>query len=208
MVDSTKAKKLSLVGAVIAAIAASSCCIGPLVVAMLGVGGAGAFAVLGAYRPHILVVTAALLGAGFYFTYRKPAPANGDACGCEKPKTNRIGRIGLWVATALVILFAAAPTVLAKVAARSSHPAVASSASVQSAELHVQGMDCEACAVHIRAELLKVGGFHDLKLDLGKQTILVSYEPSPGRLEAYAKAINDLGYEATLTIATTAAVAP
>jgi copper chaperone CopZ len=62
----------------------------------------------------------------------------------------------------------------------------------------VQGMDCEACAVHIREALIRAGGFHDLRLDLPKQTVTITYEPAPGRLEAYVKAINDLGYEASL----------
>lgn len=91
-----RAKKLTLGGAILAALAASSCCIGPLVLAALGVGGAGALAALGAYRPYILGVTAVLLAGGFYLTYRKPraAVAEGDACGCEKPspKAGRAGR--------------------------------------------------------------------------------------------------------------------
>src|SRR5260221_14472583 len=94
------AKKFTLGGAILAAVAASACCIGPLVLAALGIGGAGAFAALGAYRPYILAGTAVLLAGGFYLTYRKPrAAVEGDACGCEKPKASRAGRIGLWIAT-------------------------------------------------------------------------------------------------------------
>jgi copper chaperone CopZ len=69
---------------------------------------------------------------------------------------------------------------------------------VEHATLHVEGMDCEACAVHIRGALAKVGGFHDMTLDLNGQAITVAYEPAPGRLQAYVAAINDLGYEAAL----------
>ena len=54
----TKAKTLTVGGALLAALAASSCCIGPLVLAALGIGGAGAMSVLSAYRPYILILTA------------------------------------------------------------------------------------------------------------------------------------------------------
>jgi hypothetical protein len=56
--------------------------------------------------------------------------------------------------------------------------------------------------------MTSVGGFHDLKLDIPNQTVLVTYEPAPGRLQAYAKAIEDeTGFEVTLPANATAAAA-
>ena len=63
-------------------------------------------------RPYFVIVTAAVLGAGFYFTYRKPKAAvgaEGEACACPAPKTNRLGKIMLWVATFVVVGFLAFP---------------------------------------------------------------------------------------------------
>ncbi len=204
--EQVRAKRLTIGGAVLAALAASSCCIGPLVLAALGIGGAGAFAVLGAYRPYILGITTVLLAGGFYLTYRKPrVAADGDACGCEKPspKAGRAAQVGLWIATALVVLFAAAPNLIACFASRGQPGAVATTASaaVEHATIRVEGMDCEACATHIRGALTKVGGFHSLTLDLKGQAVTVAYEPAAGRLQAYVAAINDLGYEASLPAA-------
>lgn len=191
-------------GAVVAALAASSCCLGPLVLAALGIGGAGALAALGAYRPHILGLTAMLLAGGFYLSYRSPradAP-KGDACGCPqpRPKAGRAGRIGLWIATAMVVLLAAAPNVLAYVARHRANPKVetGAAATVEHATIRVIGMDCEACAINIRSELAKVGGFHDMTLDLKAQTVSVTYEPAAGRLQAFIAAIEELGYETSL----------
>ena len=202
--NQSRAKKVTIGGAIVAAIAASSCCIGPLILAALGVGGAGAFALLGAYRPYILGVTGVLLAGGFYLTYRKPHAVvpQGDACGCEQPspKAGRAAKIGLWIATSLVVVFAAAPNLIACLASRGHEPAVAvtAGATVETATIRVEGMDCEGCATHVRGALAKVGGFHDLTLDLKGQAITVGYEPAPGRLQAYVAAINDLGYEASL----------
>jgi len=201
-------KTLSLAGAVLAAMAASACCIGPLLLALLGVGGAGALATLGAYRPYLLVLTVALLAWGFYLTYRRPRRAvvtaalgDGDACGCARPKAGLAGRIGLWIATVLVVVFATAPSVLARIAERGgSAVALAGDATLETAILHVQGIDCEACAAPLRRALTKVGGLRDLTLDVPAQNARLTYEPAPGRLQAYVVAIDDLGYEASLLL--------
>ena len=98
----------SVAGAVVAAFASSLCCLGPLVFAALGIGGAGLIAKLTPYRAPLAVVTLLLLAIGFYFTYRRPrlatvANADDPACACELPGANRLGRVMLWVATAIVV---------------------------------------------------------------------------------------------------------
>ena len=95
----------TLAGAVLSAFLASACCIGPLVLALVGLGGAGLLIKLEPYRPSFTVATLFTLGAGFWFTYRKPKAVAGDDCGCEYPKQNRLGRGLLWVVTVVVIGF-------------------------------------------------------------------------------------------------------
>jgi mercuric ion transport protein len=98
----------SVVGAVVAAFASSLCCLGPLLFASLGIGGAGLLAKLTPYRVPLAAVTLLLLATGFYFTYRRPRVAAvtnvGDpACACELPRVYRIGRAMLWAATVIVV---------------------------------------------------------------------------------------------------------
>jgi mercuric ion transport protein len=101
-------KEKAFVGAsVIAAIAASLCCILPIVFVLVGAGIAGAAAFFATWRPILLVITFLLLALGFHFAYRKHACESGTAC--EHPTVARAGRIWLWIATAFVILFAAFP---------------------------------------------------------------------------------------------------
>jgi mercuric ion transport protein len=195
-----RAKRVSIGGAVLAALAASSCCLGPLLLGALGIGGAGAAGALGSYRPYLLAGTAVLLIAGFYFTYRKPREVGDPVCGCERPRVNRAGRVSLWIGTVIVVLVAAAPTVLARWA-EGKRPAATSGteASLATTVIGVPGIDCAACAAPIRGALAKAGGFHDLKLDITKQAVTVTYEPAPGRLAAYIAAIDGLGYEAKVS---------
>ncbi len=109
-----KLSAASMGGAVVAAFASSLCCLGPLLFAALGLGGAGLLVRLEAYRPFFAALTLLLLGAGFHFTYRRPrlAPATaaaGPACDCELPRANRLGRVTLWIATAVVAGFLGFP---------------------------------------------------------------------------------------------------
>ena len=116
MASTDAAAKAGVLGALGGAFLASACCLGPLLFAALGIGGAGVLVKLEPYRPLFGTVTLSLLGVGFYFTYRTPKVAEGDACGCEHPKSNKVGRIGLWVATGLVVLVLASPHLIALLA--------------------------------------------------------------------------------------------
>ncbi len=104
-------KDKAFIGAsVVAAVAASLCCILPIIFAVAGAGIIGASAFFAAWRPYLPAVTALLLAAGFYFAYRKPKHACEPGSACEVPSVNKKGRTGLWIATAFVGAFAAFPT--------------------------------------------------------------------------------------------------
>ena len=104
-----------MLGAVVAAVAASACCVVPGILALVGISGVGAAAALEPYRPVFLGATAALLGLGFYLAYRKPrvrADAGAD-CACPASRKQRWGRSMLWNAALAVVVFAAYPTIAA-----------------------------------------------------------------------------------------------
>lgn len=109
-------KGLLASGSVIGAILASACCILPLVLLSLGIGGAwmSHLTALEPYQPVFVVFTLLMLGVGFYNVYRKPKDAcRADACDvdgyCGTPLAERVTKIALWSATALVVLVLAWP---------------------------------------------------------------------------------------------------
>jgi mercuric ion transport protein len=197
--ESRTARTISIGAAVLAAIAASSCCVGPLLFATLGIAGAGAFAGLAAYRPYALAGAAISLGAGFWLTYRRRKVAS-DACGCPRANAGRGAKVALWVASLGLVLTVVAPSLMTAIFENrvASAGSVDPAARTEKAVLLVSGADCEACAAHFRRALARVGGFHDLVLDVRSQRVTVTYEPAPGRLTAYVAAIRDLGYEPSL----------
>jgi len=64
------------VGSVAGALGASSCCVLPLALFSLGIGGAWVsnLAVFAPYQSYFIAGTLPLLGYGFYLTYRNPKP--------------------------------------------------------------------------------------------------------------------------------------
>ena len=98
-------QRLMAAGGLVGALAASSCCILPLVLFSLGVSGAwiGNFTRLAPYQPYFLAVTTGCLGYGYWLVYRsaKLACADGDAC--TRPLPNRLVKTGLILASVLAV---------------------------------------------------------------------------------------------------------
>lgn len=98
-------QRLVAVGGILGAIAASSCCIVPLILFSLGIGGAwiGNLTALVPYKPLFVTGTAGVLGYGFNLVYWKPRRACADDAACARPIPSRLVQLALWIATALVI---------------------------------------------------------------------------------------------------------
>ncbi len=89
---SIQKSKLPLLGAIVAAIGASLCCAGPLVLILLGVSGSwiSNLALFEPFKPYLIMATALLfvwIGWGLY----KPQPScnEGDACSVPQVQVNR-----------------------------------------------------------------------------------------------------------------------
>jgi mercuric ion transport protein len=98
-------QRLMAAGGLVGALAASSCCILPLVLFSLGVSGAwiGNLTQLAPYQPFFIAATIACLGYGYWLVYRssKVACVSGEAC--ARPLSNWVVQLGLIVGTVLVI---------------------------------------------------------------------------------------------------------
>jgi mercuric ion transport protein len=93
-----------LIGGMAAAIAASLCCVAPLVLVLMGIGGAW-MAVFEPYRPLFLGVGIVFMVLAYRKIYRAPA-AQDCAPGslCALPQTNRVYKILFWVVAVVMTL--------------------------------------------------------------------------------------------------------
>ena len=101
----TRKQGIVAAGGILGAIAASSCCILPLVLFSLGASGAwiGQLTSLAPYQPIFVALTVGFLGYGYWLVYRRPKVACAEQAACAKPSPNRVVKSALWAATALVM---------------------------------------------------------------------------------------------------------
>jgi mercuric ion transport protein len=102
--------KGSLVAGVLAALGASACCAGPLILLLLGVGGgwASRLIALEPYSPYFIALTVLVLEAAFHNLYLHPrACAPGDVCATGRVIRNQ--RLMFWLVALPVALLLTFP---------------------------------------------------------------------------------------------------
>lgn len=187
---------------------ASVCCIGPILLAVLGIGGAGLLVKFEPYRPYFMGFTVLLLGAGFYFAYfRKPVVAEGDVdeCGCEQPQKKQWGKVMLWIATVVAIVAMASPYLLSTFSSGSFTTANASKAKrdVKKVTLKIKGMTCGGCVANVKRELAKVKGILSAKVTYKPQQATIQYDAKQATPKDFLWAIRKAGYNVTTSKTTT-----
>jgi len=96
---------IASIGALMGGLLASTCCILPLVLVSIGVGGAwmSNLTALAPYQPFFLGLAAVSVGGGFWLSRR----ARRQACVIDGPCAKTIGqkryRLGLWLGGALAV---------------------------------------------------------------------------------------------------------
>ncbi len=92
-------------GGIAGAIGATSCCILPLGLSVMGVGGAwiANLRALAPYQPLFVLVAVGFIGAGFFFTSRLANESCADGQACARPLPNALVKSTLWV-SALIVL--------------------------------------------------------------------------------------------------------
>jgi len=102
--------KSSLVAGVLAAIGASVCCVGPLVLLMLGIGGAwiANLTALEPMRPWLIAATLLFLGLAFRRLYLQPQVCEPGAA-CAEPIVVRRQRLIFWVVALALLALLSVP---------------------------------------------------------------------------------------------------
>lgn len=179
----------SLAGGVFAGIAASVCCLGPLLALALGLGGSAAW--FAPWRPVLLGVTFVLLGLAWYLTYRRPRAACAEGS-CDQPP-GRAARVGLWLGTLVALgaaIFPALPT------ANLTFDARAVAAGHAKFSVSVPSMDCPACATGLEASLRRVPGVKQVAVDYGSKLAVLAYDPAVVSRDQLLAVIDASGFPA------------
>lgn len=204
-----KRENLAVGGALLAAVGASLCCIGPLLFVALGVSAFSAATIFESARPYLLGAATLALAFGFYRAYfRRETCAPDEAC-AAKP-VNRAGRRGLWIASVAVLAFALAPYYAGHISAAlirrqppvmtpALMPAVGNDkaqSSLDSVVVQIEGMDCASCEMPIKAALEKTPGVRAADVSYERGNAQVGYDPQQTDANQIKRAIATTGYKA------------
>ncbi|OGX83520.1 hypothetical protein BEN47_17445 [Hymenobacter lapidarius] len=189
----------SLFGAgLLAALAASLCCITPLLAVVGGLGGAASsFAWLEPYRLYLVALTVAVLGFAWYRQLH-PAPT-ADCCVVSEKRPLMQTTAFLGAVTVLAALLLAFPYYGATLypTAKPSAPAVAANEAApvwQTTAYRISGMTCEACARHVESAVQQVPGVQTVAVSYDQATARVRFNAAHAQAAQVESAINRTGY--------------
>lgn len=162
----------------IAALVATTCCVGPLVPILLGVGGAGVLFGLDRYKPLFLGMGVFILAFACWWTIRR----QNRCCAVKNPARNvRIVATIFGVGVGAYVLL---QYVLVPVLARSASDKVAAQAAQSPEEgdeqvnLQIEGMTCAGCAVGVESAFLSLPGVRSAKVDWKTGAARVFIDPT------------------------------
>lgn len=194
-----KINKSGLVGAgVLSAIAASLCCITPLLAFISGASGlASTLSWTEAFRPYLIGITIIVLGFAWYQKLR-PGPATEIDCACEaeekKPFLQSKTFLGIIAAFAILMLaFPYYGQIFYPVTKNNS--SVVAASNIQFVEYKVRGMSCKSCEAEVKNEVNKLGGVLQTNVTYEKGLVAVKFDPSKTNNTQIKNAIDKTGYK-------------
>ena len=201
MSGQSKSGKVSMSAGLVAAVASSICCIGPLVAGIAGLSGAAStFSWVEPLRPYLIGFTVLALGFAFYQAY-KPKKAEADCCAVdEAPKKKFFQTKGfLWMVTVLAALFLTFPYYNGIFYANASNDSVVVSdqTTTHKVTFEVEGMTCTGCEHHIEGDLSKTNGVLASNASYDDGTTNITFDRSKVSKEKVIEVINATGYTVT-----------
>lgn len=161
-------------GSILTAVLASSCCIGPLILAAVGMSGLSFIGSIAPYRPVFIGITFALIGASYYFTYGRKKPC----CPGESAKRRRWAQeVPLWAITAIAVGLVAFTYTREYLGSNKVESSLLKS-DYKLVTLKVEGMTCSSCAKSIKSTISKVKGVKALRVDLESGEVTIGFERS------------------------------
>ena len=179
------------------AIAASLCCITPVLALIAGTSGmASTFAWLEAFRPFFIGLTVLVLGFAWYQKLKSKSQQEID-CACEndvKPSFLQSKRFLLFV-TLFAGLMLAFPYFSGLFYAQPTKEIIyVQQDNMVDITFTVEGMTCSGCENHIESEVNKLDGIVSVKASYEKSNTTVKYDRTKVTEQRIIKAINNTGY--------------
>jgi copper ion binding protein len=193
--NTQKTSKNAAYTGLFAAIAASSCCIPPVIALFAGIGGsASALSFMEPFRPYLIGLAVIAIGYAWY-NFLKPKKA--DDCGCEieKPKwfQTKGFLIGITLFAAISIAFPYYSSIF--YSDNKKEVVVVNQSNIQTVNFDVKGMTCASCEEHVKHAVNELDGIVNVKASYEKANAEVQFDNTKTSKEQIEKAINATGYK-------------
>ena len=187
---------------IVAAIAASLCCITPLLALLAGASGAASsLSWLEPARPYLIGLAIAALAFAWYKSLSKKSNAEcgPDGACVEEKKSFLASRTFLAIITIGAIALIAFPYYANIFYPKplTQNVMVVETNNIQSASFNIKGMSCKGCETEVNNELHKLAGVIDAKTFYDKGTSIVKYDKSKATVDQLKNAIAQTGYTVT-----------
>lgn len=184
------------IAGLITAVAASLCCITPVLALIAGSAGiASAFSWLAPARPYLIGITVAVLGFAWYQKL-KPKKQAAD-CACEEGKSSFWkSKAFLGIMTILALLLLAFPgySSIFFPKPQKKEIVVVDKSNIRQVTLKIRGMDCEACSQTINHVLSLTSGVLSYQTSYKDSGSIVKFDNSKTSQKAIVDAVNKTGY--------------
>lgn len=188
-------KKLIGTG-ILTAIAASLCCITPVLALVAGTSGmASAFSWLEPFRPYLMGLTVLVLGFAWY---QKLKPKQEIDCECEEDKKKPFmqTRIFLGIITVFAALMLAFPLYADVFYPKQiKQMIVVDKSDIHTVEFKVSGMTCTGCEEHVSHQVNKLDGIVKTLASYENERAIVEFDQSKTSIAEIETAINSAGYK-------------
>lgn len=183
-------------GSILAAIAASLCCIGPVVLALAGMGSMALFSRFEAARPYLLGLSAGLLSTGLYWAWRnrRTACAPGGSCGAQPGKAWFLLLVPV-VAVAASAAFPYYSRAWREGALRRAASDAMPAGQVTTVHFRISGITCESCASGMAASFRNLPGTKDAVVEYPSGKTSVTLDPSKVSVDQLAALVREAGYQ-------------
>lgn len=185
-----KAKNLGI----FASIFASICCVGPILLILLGLGTLGIGAVIGRYHWWFLGGGILLITIAWRAYFKEKRTCELKSCQMEN---KRLTQVILILATLIVIFFVGL-NLYAYLGKSLHNNETATVVNTKTVIIPVEGMSCFTCEVTVASALKKVEGVINAAASAKEKSAKVIYNPGKTNIEQLIEAINKTGYKATI----------
>lgn len=183
---------------IITAIAASLCCITPVLALLAGTSGiAASFSWLEPLRSYLIGIT--ILTIGFAW-YQKLSAAKKDDCSCGTTEKKKIihTKTFLAIVTVFAIVMMTFPYYSKFFYPRITNVSViAADAVLQIAEVKIKGMTCAACEEHVKSEVAQLPGIVSSEVSYANGNAMISFDTTKTNINVIELAVNKTGYKVT-----------